>query len=251
MTRKLVIFGAGLQAEAHLFCMLPQTTVKADSDDDEIYDMRIREVTVINRSVETAKTFVESFKTIYGRDDDGSGGVHFMEPIALADANAVRDAVSDADIIVTGTGSSTPLFDGSWMKSRCHVNCVGSYRTDHSEVDSSVLRRCTDIIVDSFGAVMTSGDLSSIVAGVSTRASGAVEKETEMMLTDEATDSSFRVLTIGRLLSAETSFEMTPMTASRCCTLFKSVGTAVQDISTASAVVQRATMMKVGSTVAM
>lgn len=240
--RKLVIFGAGLQAEAHLFCMIPQTA----TDTSDTYDMGIGEVSVINRSLETAASFVDTFKTIYGCN----GKVHFAKPIALADECAVQLAVSTADIIVTATGSSTPLFNGRWMKPGCHVTCVGSYRTDHSEVDASVLSRCTDIIVDSFGAVTTSGDLSSLVTCIS-RHSDAIEKESEIRLTDEDTNSSFRVLTIGRLLSTGNAFERTPTSASRNCTLFKSVGTAIQDIATASAVVERATMIKAGSTFAM
>ena len=50
-------------------------------------------------------------------------------------------AVRDADVIVTATSSSTPLFRGHWLKERAHVMAVGSYTPSARELDCETLRR--------------------------------------------------------------------------------------------------------------
>ena len=235
--RHLVVFGAGFQAEAHLFCMLPH----CEEHGDEFKGLGITDVTIINRSLGGIDALVRKFEHGYG--------VKFNAGVLLSDDAAVRRAVGAADVICTTTGSRLPLFDGGWMKPGCHVNCVGSYRTDTAEVDASTISRCSEIIVDSFAAVTTSGDLSSVATQYEKHAGGAAASG-EMMCVGENASGSFRIITLGSALGGDSEFQFRGGEGRRDCSLFKSVGTAVQDIATAAAVLSRARSLgDVGSSV--
>ena len=53
----------------------------------------------------------------------------------------VEDAVRRADIIVTATNASAPLFNGEWLSAGAHINAVGSYTPDARELDGATLQR--------------------------------------------------------------------------------------------------------------
>ena len=64
-------------------------------------------------------------------------------------AQALPDAVHDADIIVTATMSTDPILKGDWLRPGQHVNMIGAYRPDMREADDTALTR-SRIFVDSF-----------------------------------------------------------------------------------------------------
>ena len=239
--RHLVVFGAGFQAEAHLFCMLrPDAEVMADdgagSPDGDAMSLHITEVTLINRSAAGIAALARKFAVGYG--------VRWNAGVLLSDAEGVRAAVEAADVICTTTGSRRPLFDGGWLKPGCHVNCVGSYRTDTAEVDFSTVSRCSELLVDSFAAVTTSGDLSSVAPycehlACDAEAAGELVCDGNAVRAEHRSPGSFRIKTIGSAIGEGADYRVF-RDASRDCTLFKSVGTAVQDIATAAAVLARA-----------
>ena len=118
----LVVFGSGVQAEAHVEAM---RAVRA-----------IRTVTIVGRSIDSAQDLAYRAGAIVG------------------DA----EAVTDADIICTCTTSATPLFDGIRVKPGTHVNAVGSYRRDARELDDVLMARAT-VVIDTPTALSESGDL--------------------------------------------------------------------------------------------
>lgn len=80
--------------------------------------------------------------------------------IDVVPAGSVEDAVRDADILVTATTSSTPLFDGEWLPAGCHVNAVGSNALVRRELDETAVRRASLVCVDSRPtALAEAGDL--------------------------------------------------------------------------------------------
>jgi ornithine cyclodeaminase/alanine dehydrogenase len=71
-----------------------------------------------------------------------------------------QDAVRNADVLVTATGSSEPVFDGARLAPGTHINAVGSNLAQKRELDVQTLRRADRVVADSAEvARLESGDL--------------------------------------------------------------------------------------------
>lgn len=127
--RRLVIFGAGVQAHAHLEAMIEVR--------------KISELAVVPRSEESGHKLLAHARSL------GVNGT-------LAYAG---EAVSSADIICTCTTSPEPLFRGVDMDPGAHVNAVGSYKRTTREIDSEAVRRATLVVVETPEVMTDSGDL--------------------------------------------------------------------------------------------
>lgn len=66
-------------------------------------------------------------------------------PVRLCDAES---AVPEADIVVTATRSSTPVFDGQWLKPGAFVSAMGISAPKGRELDDATLTRADRIIVE-------------------------------------------------------------------------------------------------------
>ncbi|HJR98319.1 MAG TPA: ornithine cyclodeaminase family protein [Actinomycetota bacterium] len=126
--RRLVIFGAGVQAGAHLDAM---AAVRPLTD-----------VIVVGRTPENADALVRRARTT-GLDADVGG----------------PDAVSAADIVCTCTTANEPLFDGSELAGGAHINAVGAYRPGTREVDTETVRRAKVVVETREAALEEAGDL--------------------------------------------------------------------------------------------
>jgi alanine dehydrogenase len=128
----LSVFGAGWQAESQVEAaaqVLP----------------RLSRVLVVGRSRERRDRFIEKMRPRLGI------------PLETSEAEA---AVREADVLVTATGSSEPLFDGAWLSPGTHINAVGSNLAEKREIDAETLRRSSRVIADSAQvAQLESGDL--------------------------------------------------------------------------------------------
>src|SRR5438067_3064193 len=121
-------------------------------------------------------------------------------------AMSAEEAVRGADVIVTATNSKTPVLEGSWLKSGCHVNAIGACRPDWRELDDNAMSKV--VFVDSReGALKESGDV--ILSGSKVYAE------------------------LGEALGGKI-----PSQASET-TIFKSLGMAVEDIAAASLVYRK------------
>lgn len=69
------------------------------------------------------------------------------------------DAVKDADIITTITVAKDPVFDGKLVKKGAHINGVGSYTPQLSEIDEYIITHADKIYMDTPDALEESGDL--------------------------------------------------------------------------------------------
>ena len=76
-----------------------------------------------------------------------------------ATALSAEEAVRDADVIVTGTSSTTPVLKGAWLKPGCHVNAVGACRPDWRELDDEAMKRSIVFVDSREGALKESGDV--------------------------------------------------------------------------------------------
>jgi alanine dehydrogenase len=138
-----------------------------------------------------------------------------VEVVVTGDA---EHAVSRADIVSCSTSSSTPILAGKWLKPGAHVDLIGSFQPHKRESDDEVVLRAR-IFVDTFqGALHEGGDVvDPIVRGVIDRS--RIEGE----LADLAS---------GRVKGRASATEIT---------MFKSVGTAIEDLAMARLVVDAAT----------
>jgi ornithine cyclodeaminase/alanine dehydrogenase-like protein (mu-crystallin family) len=69
-------------------------------------------------------------------------------------------AVAEADVVTAATGSSTPVFDGRWLRPGTHINGIGSNFAQKQELDAHTVRRAQRIVVDDMDvARLECGDL--------------------------------------------------------------------------------------------
>ncbi|HEU5378739.1 MAG TPA: ornithine cyclodeaminase family protein [Ktedonobacteraceae bacterium] len=80
--------------------------------------------------------------------------------VKVLPAASAREAVEDADIVITATTSGQPVLDGAWLKPGCHLNIIGSNWTKRREVDDETMQRASLIATDSIEqARLEAGDL--------------------------------------------------------------------------------------------
>ena len=116
-------------------------------------------------------------------------------------ASSAEEAVRGADVIVTVTNSKTPILEGAWLKSGCHVNAIGACRPDWRELDDEAMRNSVVFVDSREGGMKESGDI--ILSGTKIYAE------------------------LGEALAGKV-----PPCASET-TIFKSLGMAVEDIAAA------------------
>lgn len=167
-----------------------------------------------------------------------------------------RACVQNAHVICTTTNASKPLFDGTWLNQErgTHLNAVGSYTPSMQEIDVDTVARCA-VIVDTPHA-LSCGDLA-----MARRERNVVEKthgliELGSALKNECSTLERREKWLSSLESERRSERSGGGGGGGGnervhCTLFKSVGTSVQDISTAGEVVRRARAMNIGRVIGM
>ena len=127
----------------------------------------------------------------------------------MASASA-EEAVRGADVVVVATGAQQPVLFGEWLSSGMHINAVGANRPTWRELDDNVMNMSRIYVESRESAAVESGDL--IAAGQIFAEIGEVVS--------------------GSMPGRESDVEIT---------LFKSLGTAVEDIAAADLVYQKAT----------
>jgi ornithine cyclodeaminase/alanine dehydrogenase-like protein (mu-crystallin family) len=60
-----------------------------------------------------------------------------------------RQAIKDADIVITATTSPEPVLPGNGLKSGCHINAIGSNWANRRELDHATLQQSVLIVTDS------------------------------------------------------------------------------------------------------
>jgi ornithine cyclodeaminase/alanine dehydrogenase len=134
-----------------------------------------------------------------------------------------RQAVEGMDIIVAASSATEPIFDGGWLEAGQHINGVGSHAPHARELDSKTIVRA-NVFVDSVDACLVeAGDLLIPMK------EGVIGKDHIRASLGEV----IAKMKPGREYDEE-------------ITLFKSVGLALQDASTAHMVYRMALKQKAG-----
>ena len=147
-------------------------------------------------------------------------------PVRVAETPA--DAVRQADVICTATISSTPVFEDADVRPGTHINAVGAYTPEMQEIPAETVVRAKVVIDHREASLAEAGDL-------------LIPLEQGLMTGDHIYAELGEIavgLKPGRVSSEEV-------------TLFKSVGVAVQDVAAASAVLEAARRLNLGTEVAL
>ena len=208
----LLAFGAGQQIEAHIdlfiksFPSLRQCIIVNRRANERVQTLRSslqRRLTDVDITVE------------YAIDCNGEG---------LFD---LAHAVSSADIICTATPSKTALFKTNWVKAGTHINLIGSYTPEMSEIEPSLVLRAKRILVESRDACLKeAGEL--IQAGIEPK----------------------NLVEIGEIVDQEGNSitdEPEKIKSAGDVTIFKSVGVGLQDTAIAKAVFDKALTLGLGT----
>lgn len=181
----LAIFGTGVQARAHAEAFL--------------LTHPFRDVLVTSGS-------------------DAAALAHFIatEFGVAARATDIETAARTADVIVTCTRATEPLFDGGWVKAGAFVAAIGSSKPQARELDDTLLARADLIAVEWLPAARAeAGEFVRAAVGVIDAA---------------------RVVELGKLLVHGTPYRRRPQDI----VIYKSVGVGLEDVALAHLVWQRA-----------
>jgi alanine dehydrogenase len=125
----------------------------------------------------------------------------------------LESAVRDADIVSCATLSGEPLVRGAWLKKGAHVDLVGGFTPKMREADDRAVKRARVYVDTRAGALSAAGDITQPLAN------GVI---TEADIKGDLFDLC-RGKAKGRTSAAQ-------------ITLFKSVGTAIEDLAAAALV---------------
>ena len=187
------LFGAGVQARAQLQAV-----------------MAVRNITHVNLTSRTQASAQQLAAEISTWTDAPEVNLVSMP----------REVVTDADIVICATTSSTPLFDGNDLQSGTHITAVGTFVPEKREVDTTTIRRANRIVVDSQEACL--------------------EEAGDLIIPNAQIDAEIGEIVNGDKQGRQSDDEIT---------FFKSVGVAVQDAVAGAAVLVEAEAKGLGTLV--
>ena len=136
-------------------------------------------------------------------------------PVHVDWTEELAGTCGDADIVSCATLSATALVQGAWLQPGVHVDLVGAYRPDMRESDDEVMRRGRVYVDTREGALAEAGDIVQALAS-GALSDSAIQGDLYQLCRDQAR---------GRTAPDE-------------ITVFKSVGTALEDLAAAKLVAQ-------------
>ena len=158
---------------------------------------------------------------VYGRSPEKAEQVAAGAAALGLDASPTEDAATaagEADIVSCATLSPDPLVLGDWLRPGVHVDLVGAYTPEMRESDDQVMARADRIFVDTMdGAMAEAGDILQPLKD------GIIAK-------DDIKGDLFD-LTRGTQDGRQSDDEIT---------VFKSVGTSIEDLAGAILAYERA-----------
>lgn len=147
-------------------------------------------------------------------------------PKNLIVAKTPKEAIENADIICTATGSVSAVFEDKDVKLGTHISAIGGYTPEMQELPVETVAR-SRIVVDSYATVMEeAGDIvKAIQAG---------------LIQESSIHAEVGEIVLGKKSGRQSQDEIT---------FFKSVGNAVQDAAAAQLALKNAREMKLGTEV--
>jgi alanine dehydrogenase len=147
--------------------------------------------------------------------------LHGMDIVDVPSAEA---AVDGAEIVLAAVKSSNTVLLGRWLKPGMHINSVGTARRDQREIDIETFTRSDVIVVDTKEGVFNE-------AGDAFAARDSIQADNVSELSSVVVGAAG-----GRTRDDQ-------------ITLFKSVGTGIQDIALAAVIYRQAKERKIGTNI--
>ena len=163
----------------------------------------LRRVLVWGRRQEAAQALAAELASEFASESAAKG----LPVQATADLEA---AVRQARLITCATTSTEPLVRGAWLAPGTHLDLVGGFRRDMREVDDEAVVRARIVVDTHAGAGAEAGDL--------------VQPLQRGVITSEAVVGELAELLRGECVGRRHPEDIT---------LFKSVGTALEDLAAA------------------
>jgi ornithine cyclodeaminase len=170
----------------------------------------IREVSIWGRRPEQAEALARQLAA--------SLPIAVGRPITVRAVADRKAAVGEADVISCATLSREPLVEGDWLREGQHIDLVGAYTPEMRESDDKAVWRARVHIDTRQGALKEAGDI------VQPLGNGTIDEDDIIADLFELT----RGQQTGRLAGDRSTI-----------TLFKSVGTALEDLAAAELAVAR------------
>lgn len=143
----------------------------------------------------------------------------------IVSATSSDEAVDGADLLITVTPATEPVFDATKVKAGCTVSCVGAYQHKMQEMDPVILTRATKIYFDSEEAVLSeAGDI-------------LIPLEDGTITKDDFTGDLGQLIK-GEIVGRENDEEII---------VFESVGVGAQDLTAANMIYEKAKAAGVGT----
>lgn len=146
--------------------------------------------------------------------------------LEVVPVQSARDAVSEADIVVTITSSRTPILYGEWLEPGMHIAAAGGADPYVSELDVAAVERADLIVVDD-------------------RSQAQIESGELMMPASRGLLIWERTRELWQVVSGQASGRDNP----EAVTLFKSLGMALWDVASAKVVYDRAVEEGIGRSI--
>ncbi len=193
--RKVTSIGTGIQARMQIRAIV------------EV--MKIEEIHAFDRSPESLAKYKADIESEFG--------------IPVVMASSMKEAVEQADILVTTTRGTGPVVEAGWVKPGTHIVAIGSDAPGKQEFDPEIFRTAT-IVVDSISQCIEKGETQhSLNKNIITR--------------DDIHGEIGEVL-LGKKPGRESDEEIT---------IFDSTGMAIQDNTTSSKIYRNAVEKGIGT----
>ena len=176
----------------------------------------IEKILLYSRTLSKVETLVGQLKELTEKA---------ARPVEIIICTSAAELCNQSDVICACTTSYEPIVRKEWLKPGTHVNATGSFSSSMQEIDGELVQASSIITVDSKPAAFVPGDLARPLA------QGLIKEE--------------QVVELGHVLMGSVEGRRTP----EDYTLFKSVGTAAQDVLSGWHVYQEALARKIGQKV--
>jgi ornithine cyclodeaminase/alanine dehydrogenase-like protein (mu-crystallin family) len=156
---------------------------------------------------------------IWGRDPAKAAALArrlTREGLAATAVAELASAVPTADIVTCATLAHEPLINGAWLRPGTHLDLVGGFTPQMREADDAAVRRATVYVDTLAGATAEAGDI--------------VQPLHSGVLAQDGIAGDLFALTRGEAPGRQAADQIT---------LFKSVGTALEDLAAAQLALAR------------
>jgi len=192
-----------------------QALARPDSATVTVFGTGVQARSQLSFALEVLPSLRRALYVSRDRQPDAAFEAAFARRCEISCSQDANAAVSESDIVITATPGAGPLFDAAAIRPGTHLNCVGADTRGKRELPDGVLERAR-IVVDDAEQALRLGELQWA--------------------------SALPCIELGDLLSGKAKLERNPDDI----TVFDMTGLALQDLTVARFIFQRASTQGLG-----